>query len=128
MFKIVYGASPLYLSQICQPTASSTRYATRSANNIRVPRCRTSYFKNSFFPPSIKYWNSLDYSIRNLDSLSLFKRRIKDKYGYNAHHLIIIQVYEQLPSGTLVCVSECHSYLLISFPSALLSLLDDLVA
>ena len=46
----------------------------------------------------------------------------------NAHHLIIIQVYEQLPSGTLVCVSECHSYLLISFPSALLSLLDALVA
>ena len=49
MFKIVHGLSPLYLSQICQQTASSTRYATRSANNIRVPRCRTSYFKNSFF-------------------------------------------------------------------------------
>ena len=82
MFKIVHGLSPLYLSQICQPTASSTRYATRSANNIRVPRCRTSYFKNYFFPSSIRYWNSLDYSIRNLDSFSLFKRRIKDKYGY----------------------------------------------
>ena len=85
MFKIVHGLSPLYLSQICQPTASSTRYATRSANNmnnIRVPRCRTSYFKKSFFPSSIRYWNSLDYSIRNLDSLSLLKRRIKDKYGY----------------------------------------------
>ena len=49
MFKIVHGLSPLYLSQICQPTASSTRYATRSANNIRVPRCRTSYFKIYFF-------------------------------------------------------------------------------
>ena len=24
----------------------------------------------------------MDYSIRNLDSLSLFKRRIKEKYGY----------------------------------------------
>ena len=82
MFKIVHGLSPLYLSQICQPTASSTRYATRSANNIRVPRCRTSYLKKYFFPSSIRYWNSLDYSIRNLDSLSLFKRRIKDKYGY----------------------------------------------
>ena len=49
---------------------------------IRVPRCGTSHFKNSFFPSSIRYWNSLDYSILNLDSLSLFKRRIKDKYGY----------------------------------------------
>ena len=29
-----------------------------------------------------RYWNSLDYSIWNLDSLSLFKRRIKDIYGY----------------------------------------------
>ena len=49
MFKIVHGLSPLYLSQICQPTASSTRYATRSAHNIRVPRCGTSYFNNSYF-------------------------------------------------------------------------------
>ena len=38
--------------------------------------------KNLFFPSSIRYWNSLDYIIRNLDSLSLFKRCIKDKYGY----------------------------------------------
>ena len=82
MFKIVHGLSPLNLSQICQPTASSTRYATRSANNIRVPRCRTSYLKKKKFPSSIRYWNSLDYSIRNLDSLSFFKRRIKEKYGY----------------------------------------------
>ena len=37
---------------------------------------------NFFFPSSIRYWNSLDYNIWNLDSLSLFKRRIKDKYGY----------------------------------------------
>ena len=48
MFRIVHGLSPLYVSQICQPTASSTRYATRSANNIRVPRSGTSYL-NFFF-------------------------------------------------------------------------------
>ena len=30
----------------------------------------------------VPYCNSLDYSIRNSDSLSLFKRRIKDKNGY----------------------------------------------
>ena len=47
MFKIVHGLSPLYLSKICQPTAIP-RYATRSANNIRVPQCRTSYFTNFF--------------------------------------------------------------------------------
>ena len=81
MSKIVHRLSPLYLSQICQPTASSTRYATRGANSIRVPRCRTSYFI-LFFPSFNRYWNSLDYSIRNLDSSSLFKRRIKDKFSY----------------------------------------------
>ena len=67
MFKIVHGLTPLYLSQICQPTASSTTYATRSDNNIRVPRCRTSYLKNKKNPSSIRYWNSLDYNIQNLD-------------------------------------------------------------
>ena len=50
MFKTAHGLSPLYLSQTCQPTAGSTRYATRSANNIRVPRCRISYLKKYFFP------------------------------------------------------------------------------
>ena len=35
-----------------------------------------------FYFSFIRYWNSFDYSIRNLDSLSLFKRHIKDKYGY----------------------------------------------
>ena len=82
MFKIVHVLLPLYLSQICQSTSSSTRYATRSANNISVLRCRPSYFQNSCFPSSIRSWNSLDYSIRNIDLLSLFKRRIKDESGY----------------------------------------------
>ena len=81
MFKIVHGLSPLYLSQICQPTASSTRYATRSANNIRVLRCRTSYFNNSFFLPLLGT-GTVWITVCETDSLSLFKRRIKAKYGY----------------------------------------------
>ena len=30
----------------------------------------------------------------------------------NVHHLITILVYEQLPSGTLVCVAECQLFLM----------------
>ena len=58
----------------------------------------------------------------------LFINRIRPIIEYADAIYIIIQVNEQLPSGTLVCVSECHSYLFIFFPSALLSLLDAPVA
>ena len=68
---------------------------TSGCHDVELP------IKNFFFPPSIRYWNSLDYSIRNLDSLSLFKRRIKDKYGYKRPHLIIIQVYEGLRTASI---------------------------
>ena len=91
-----------------------------------VPRCRTSYFKNSSSPSSIRYWNSLDYSIRNLDSLSLFKRRIKDKYGYKRP--LPYYYYSGLRAASIWHTCLRHSYLIISFPSALLSLLDALVA
>ena len=103
MFKIVHVLSPLYLSQICQPTASSTRYATRSANNIRVLRCRTSYF-NFFFPPSIGYWNSLDYTKTYLVfycifivlyCIVLFVLYIYVMYMWRTPHLVLNALFGQ---------------------------------
>ena len=49
---------------------------TRLKNNIPLFNVKHDYFKNSFLPSTIVEWNNLDSSIRNLESLGLFKKRI----------------------------------------------------
>ena len=74
-FKITKNESLKYLfDQI--PTAK-TAYRTR--NNIdNIPRfnVKHTFFKNSFFPFTVIEWNNLAKSIRNSESLTLFKKSI----------------------------------------------------
>ena len=49
---------------------------TRHNNNIPAIHARHNYFKNSFFPSTISEWNNLDCKIRNLGSLSVFKKNL----------------------------------------------------
>ena len=53
--------------------------------------------KKTFFPSTVKSWNSLDLSVRNLTSFTLFKSRIKgycckapEYYNEGNWHLNII--------------------------------------
>ena len=85
---------------------------TSGCHDVERPILKIDFF-------TIRQWNSLDYSFIRLDSLSLFKRHIMINVVISVHNLNNISVYEQLPFGTPVCASECHSYLLISSPSAL---------
>ena len=54
----------------------NTRYARRNSKGI--PQCRTNheYFKNSFFPATIKEWNMVDSDIRSSESLNVLKNKI----------------------------------------------------
>ena len=58
------------------------RKTTRSTLNveIRVPFCRTNKYKFSYFPSTVVAWNSLSLAIRNLDSLSKFRKYLNSKY------------------------------------------------
>ena len=73
MFKTMKEEAPKYLTNIlpkCQQTI-----ATRNSN-ILTFYCRTDCFKFSFFPSTLKDWFNLDSSIRNLESLAIFKTRL----------------------------------------------------
>ena len=48
----------------------------RHAYDIVVPPCRLSLTRDSFVPATVGEWNSLNLSVRNLDTLFKFKKAI----------------------------------------------------
>ena len=74
-YKIINGMAPNYLSKLL-PARNLTRLNLRSRFQIYPLETRTERFRNSFFPFCIREWNNLDSSIRNLPTISSFKRAI----------------------------------------------------
>ena len=44
------------------------------------------HFDHLFFPASFRLWNELDHSVKNTDSLSSFKSKLKTKKHKNVYH------------------------------------------
>ena len=73
MFKIMNEEAPKYLTNLL-PKSQQT-IATRKSNTPTF-YCITDCFNNSFFPSTLKDWFSLDVSIRNSESIGIFKGRL----------------------------------------------------
>ena len=73
-YKIFTNQAPAYLFKLIPVT--NNHYLTRYVHEIPPFKTKHEFFKNTFFPSSIKEWNILDVSIRNADSLSVFKNKI----------------------------------------------------
>ena len=73
-FKTLKEKSPEYLFNII-PTRNNI-HRTRNSHNIPHLNLKHSFFKYYFFPATIIEWNKLDSNICNLDSYSVFKKRI----------------------------------------------------
>ena len=73
MFKIMNEEAPKYLTKLL-PKSQQT-IATRKSNTPTF-YCITDCFNNSFFPSTLKDWFSLDVSIRNSESIGIFKGRL----------------------------------------------------
>ena len=74
LFKITNNQSPRYLFQLVP--SLNTRYFSRNSENIPQLRTKHDFFRNSFFPSTIKEWNNLDPQIRKSKSISIFKSNI----------------------------------------------------
>ena len=74
-YKIVNGLTPSYLRNYLQETPS-TLVNLRGRNAIYPLNIRTERFRNTFFPYCITQWNILDSRIRDLPTVSSFKRAI----------------------------------------------------
>ena len=75
-YNIQNGSTPPYLLDLITPTIQSTTiYLLRNGNDIIVPFCRLSLNRDSFVPATVREWNSLNLSVRNLDTSSKLKRQ-----------------------------------------------------
>ena len=72
MFKIMKEKAPNYLKNLI-PISQSVRTRT---NRIPTFHCRADCFKNSFFPSTLCDWFKLDVTIRNSESIAIFKSRL----------------------------------------------------
>ena len=74
-YEILNGLAPKYLFDIL-PISKNQHYSTKNQSNLELSQIfsRTKSFRNSFFPYCTKEWNKLDAKIKNLPSLSTFKK------------------------------------------------------
>ena len=73
MIKIMKNEAPKYLTSLI-PKREQT-FNTRN-KYLPIYNCRTDYFKYSFFPCTLNDWFNLDVSIRNSESISIFKSKL----------------------------------------------------
>ena len=76
-YKILNGLAPKCFYDIL-PVSKNRHYNTRNQAKLELSQLftRTKSFSNSFFPYCIKEWNKLDTKIKNLQSLSNFKKAL----------------------------------------------------
>ena len=73
MFKIMNEGAPTYLTNLIPKPQQNI--STRNSN-IPTFHCRTDCFKYSFFPSTLRDWFNLDSSIRNSESIAIFKSKL----------------------------------------------------
>jgi len=80
-YKIVSNLTPNYLLELLPVTVSKrSNLSLRSNHNFCLFSCRTERFQQSFFPSTIRLWNSLDLESRNVTSLQTFKGKLRVKF------------------------------------------------
>ena len=77
-YKILNGLTPKYLFEIL-PVSNDSCYNTRAQSKLELTQfyTKTKSFINTFFTFCIKEWNKLDAKIRNLPSVSRFKKSLE---------------------------------------------------
>ena len=80
LFKIKNHLAPEYLYELLPPENHEyIRYNLRNNKNVSIPYTRLETFKRSFFPYSIRLWNSLPTKSRAATSLSEFKKILQQQ-------------------------------------------------
>ena len=72
-----------YMQNRPAPKYSITSY---DVNDYTECKCRTQYFKNSYFPQVTKMWNSLDKELKAIRNISFFKLKLKELFLIELKH------------------------------------------
>ena len=89
-YKVVVNKSPNYLYDYVSTVNKS--YQTRNGDKFLHMCCRTEYFSNSFFPYTIKEWNSLSPEIRKSVSYEVFKNSLLKSIRLSPNSLFNVSV------------------------------------
>ena len=78
MLKVNRGLCLSYFPDMFDVKTSRLSYDLRSSRmNLKVPKARTNYFRNSFASAGVKLWNSLPSSLKKVTSFIQFKAKIR---------------------------------------------------
>lgn len=86
MYKIQNKLVPSYLYEIC-PKRRNVQYQLRNVSFIQNFFCKYAAYRKSFFPFTIAQWNSLDQSLKTIDSLLNFKKSLKNRVCNSSNKL-----------------------------------------
>ena len=59
------------------PVADTTQYSLRKNSDLRNVAVRTTVSQKSCIPSLIRLWNGINDNIRNIDSISSFKKQFR---------------------------------------------------
>jgi hypothetical protein len=78
LYNIQNNNAPRYLCDLIPPTIQSTTvYPLCNESDIITPFYRLSITSDSFIPSTIRQWNSLNPSLRNVKSIAKFKTELR---------------------------------------------------
>ncbi len=77
VYKCLNSAAPDYLQELLDPYVVSDRLRPRGVNLLRVPDANRVYGKHTFSWAGSTYWNALPPRMREINSLTQFKRQLK---------------------------------------------------
>ena len=87
-YKITNNMTPQYLADIVPPTVGDRQiYNLRSRDNITQIHAQKQRYTKSFFPATIREWNSLPMEIRNSPTLCTFKTRLLKHFPPPVKHI-----------------------------------------
>jgi hypothetical protein len=74
MYNIVNYSAPSYLTDILPPRIfETTNYPLGNSENFTIPSYRLTLTNSSFFPSTLRAWNSLDLENRNAPVILVLK-------------------------------------------------------
>ena len=77
-YKIRNKLSPESLWDKFQQSSSHSNYATRNCRDLQIPRLSTDHAKKSYRYPAINVWSEIPVAVRELPTLSRFKKEVKE--------------------------------------------------
>ena len=83
MHKILNEQCPEILQRNFTKRSQVSKYETRRANDLQIPRPRLEMTKKSFSYKGAKVWNDIPNNIRTVESAKLFKKQVRNYFVAN---------------------------------------------